>query len=309
MRRYLIMLCALLWGAAAGCSEPPSTQAQDLGWTIHDPCQGQRPCIDASIDLATADMAQDQALPPNMAIIPEGPFVMGTSSEINPNTAFFGEAPTHEVYLSKYAIDIYEVSVEDYKRCVDQGACTTPTLSQRWSELCNWEVQGREDHPINCVDWFQARTYCQWAGKRLPTEAQWEKAARGPESTIYPWGNEPFPSCDLAILSETYPNFGCGTGSTWPVGSRPKGASVYGVMDLIGNVEEWTHDVYKRDYYSVEPTPKDPQGPPEGNVHVPRGAGFISSPSLQFPYSSARDKATLAELISPTVGIRCAKDL
>jgi formylglycine-generating enzyme len=306
------LLCLASVGAT-GCSEDPANQ--DMSWQIDERCKDMTSCVDMDIgadmdkDLPPSDMSLDQVsdLPSGMALVPEGPFLMGTTNEFNQNVGIFGEAPVHEVYLSTYAIDIYEVSVKDYQRCVTQGACTTPKTPDVDAEPCNWGVAERADHPINCVDWFQSKAYCQWAGKVLPTEAQLEKAARGPDSTLYPWGNEPKPSCEFTIMHEESRMFGCGTEHTWPVGSRPKGASVYGVMDLLGNVQEWPSDLFDRDYYGVSEY-KDPQGPADGSGYAPRGGHFRSGP-LTYPYSSQRKETLWAEQFNPLTGFRCAKNL
>ena len=176
----------------------------------------------------------------DMIRVSGGSFVMGCAVD-----ADWGcveeEEPAQTLKLDAFEIDRFEVTSNEYEACVDAGVCfyRGSILDQRRTFK-----NGRGNHPINFVSWVEAHTFCVWRGKRLPTDAEWEKAARGPDGLRFPWGNEPVPSCELAVVDEddesSNGNEGCGTGFTWPVGSRPKGVSPYGVHDLIGNVWEWT---------------------------------------------------------------------
>ncbi len=158
--------------------------------------------------------------------------------------------------LDAFRIDRTEVTVAQYRACVDDGVCrAADTVGS-----CNWGKSGRDGHPINCVDWKQARNYCRWAGKRLPTEAQWEKAARGTDRRFYPWGNAR-PSCRYVVMNDG--GRGCGTGSTMPVGSKPDGAGPYGALDMSGNVWEWVADRYAEDAYRSAGD-RNPTGPSSG---------------------------------------------
>jgi formylglycine-generating enzyme required for sulfatase activity len=180
------------------------------------------------------------------------------------------EKPGRAVRVEAFRIDRREVSVEQYRVCVQAGACTSAGLRRpvwfhgerhpefAWS--CNWGRRGREQHPINCVSWFQAEAYCRWRGKRLPSDAEWEKAARGESPRVYPWGDRATlesPGVALANIADRsarrrFPewpstaDFDDGAVGTAPVGSYPAGASPYGVLDMIGNVEEWTASWYDR---------------------------------------------------------------
>ena len=147
------------------------------------------------------------------------------------------EKPGRQVEVESFQIDKTEVTVAAYRRCVDAGSCSQPDTDRS----CNWRASGRGDHPINCVDWNQATTYCTWAGKRLPTEAEWEKAARGTDGRTYPWGNEWDARQAHASGTED------GYERTAPVGSFPVGASLYGALDMVGNVWEWTADWYDKE--------------------------------------------------------------
>lgn len=152
------------------------------------------------------------------------------------------ERPVHFVTLSTFRISKTEVTVAQYAACVAAGKCTVPDTGG----ACNWELAGRENHPINCVDWEQAKAFTVWLSGvmgqevRLPSEAQWEYAARGPESRTYPWG-QAAPTSELA-------NFGGLIGHTTPVGQYPKGASWVGALDMAGNVWEWCLDIWHDSY-------------------------------------------------------------
>ncbi|MEE2645535.1 MAG: formylglycine-generating enzyme family protein, partial [Myxococcota bacterium] len=160
------------------------------------------------------------------------------------------ERPVRPVALADFWLSRTEVTVSQYKRCVDAGVCTAP----KSGGYCNWGQRGRAEHPINCVDWSQARTFARWVGGDLPTEAQWEFAARSRgDRREFPWGSS-VPSCELAIIdgkrrgSAGEQTDGCGEDRTWPVCSRRAGNTEQGLCDLIGNVQEWTLDEYLNSY-------------------------------------------------------------
>jgi formylglycine-generating enzyme required for sulfatase activity len=206
----------------------------------------------ASLDGTVLDGPSSDARPgAAMVDVPQGPFWMGCNEALDADCSG-NEYPYHEVTLSAYRIDVTEVAVVAYADCVDAGACSEPDSGA----ACNWSAVGRGDHPINCVDWQQAADYCAWAGKRLPTEAEWEKAARGTDGRKYPWGSDA-PTCSLANFY--YGVGGCADG-TVPVGSSPAGASPYAALNLAGNVGEWVADWYETFYYASSPS-DDPVGP------------------------------------------------
>lgn len=192
-----------------------------------------------------------------MVYVPPGEFLMGS-----PDGAGAGdEHPQHKVYLSAYWIDRTEVTADQYRRCVEAGEC----MATASGSPCTYADAASTDHPVNCVDWNQAAAYCAWADKRLPTEAEWEKVARGADGRTYPWG-EDAPDCGKAQYS------GC-EGHTVPVGSLPEGASPYGVFDMAGNVREWVADWYEAGYYSYSPI-GNPSGPETGSLRVLRGGSW-----------------------------------
>uniref|UniRef100_A0A7C1JY34 Formylglycine-generating enzyme family protein n=1 Tax=Caldilinea aerophila TaxID=133453 RepID=A0A7C1JY34_9CHLR len=206
-----------------------------------------------------------------MVYIPEGEFLMGCDSR-NPweISCFPEEVPLHRVYLDAYYIDKYEVTNLEYRRCVEAGVCNPPRrYNSRRVE--NYFINSAYDYyPVLYVSWWDGQTYCAWEGKRLPTEAQWEKAARGPNSTrVYPWGNEHNYSCDRAAKRPD--NSHCFDPiDMQQVGFYPLGASPYGLMDMAGNAFEWTQDLYDMKYYYSSPY----ENPP-GSDHVDHdwGAG------------------------------------
>jgi formylglycine-generating enzyme required for sulfatase activity len=224
--------------------------------------------------------------PAEMVAVPEGEFDMGCNTDVD-DTCASDEEPQRTISLSAFEIDKTEVTQAQYAGCVQEGACAAPSS-------CAWDCS-EGDLPAGCVTREQADTYCAWAGKRLPTEAEWEKAARGTDGRKYPWGNDE-PSCEHVNMA------GCG-GVAEPVGSHPAGASPYGALDMAGNVVEMLHDWYVADYYERMPE-SDPTGPSDGDTYVGRGGGFKSEPFWQ--RTSVRDWYDLPDA-GKSLGFRCAR--
>ncbi len=262
--------------------------------------------------------------PSKMAKIGPGQYFRGSDANEAPDN----QKPAHAVELRAYCIDLYEVTASEYKACSDVGKCKRASTEVDWpdisdaarknySPLCTFGQEGKDDYPINCVTWDMARIYCEAQGKRLPTEAEWEYAARGPDGRIYPWGDEPptaehlnacGPECvawgtkhgeRLAALYEKSDGYE----TLAPVGKFPKGSSRFGPHDIVGNVWEWVADYYGA--YSDAPL-DNPTGPESGEKRVIRGGGwnggYESWLHPAFRYSQA------PEAKSHGIGFRCAQD-
>jgi serine/threonine protein kinase len=190
-----------------------------------------------------------------MRLVPAGEFTMGSEDGGD------DERPVHQVYLDAFYMDKYEVTNALYKACVDAGSCAPPRKTQSFTIPVYYGIPVFEDRPVIYVDWVQAANYCGWRGGGLPTEAQWEKAARGTDGRTYPWGEGI--DCSKA-------NYAACNGDTTGVGSYESGVSPYGIYDLAGNVLEWTMDRYSGTYYQDSPA-SNPVGPDTGNSRVLRG--------------------------------------
>jgi sulfatase modifying factor 1 len=205
-------------------------------------------------------------VPAGMVLVPGGVFEMGSDDAPI-------EQPIRVVDVDSFYIDEVEVTVGEYEICVDRGVCDLPVIGEVGVNSCNYMVVGRGGHPVNCVSWYQAVSYCAWVDggvKHLPTEAEWEKAARGTDARTYPWGDTPEPSCARLVMNEEGGQ-GCGTGATWAVGSKPLGISPYSGLDMAGNVREWVNDWYA--WYDAEET-DNPTGPRTGMTKSLRGGAF-----------------------------------
>ena len=213
-----------------------------------------------------------------MAYVPAGEFLMGSAD--SDTNASSDEKPQHRVYLDAFWIDGTEVTNDMFAKFVDEmgyktdaekidQASTLNVLTEKWGPTtgANWQhprgtnsdIKGLEQHPVVQVSWRDAQAYCQWAKRRLPTEAEWEKTARGTDGRKFPWGNQDAAG-DLLNLADsnldvTWAEKGINDGYQFsaPVGSYPKGASPYGAWDMAGNVWEWTEDWYSATYYSETP--------------------------------------------------------
>jgi len=240
--------------------------------------------VDAGSDGDRFDCASDAA-PGDVVKVKGGTFDIGCNDDVDDDCED-DEKPRHPVSLDTFAIDVTEVTQDQYAACVVAGECPAPE--------CEWDC-GKTDYPASCVPWAGAQAYCSWAGKRLPTEAEWEAAARGDEGLKFPWGNDE-PDCTLANMS------GCG-GKAQPVGSFPDGASPYGALDMAGNMVEMVADLYSATYYDDSPR-DNPTGPESGDQYGGRGGGFKSD--AEWLRTSKRDWYDLDDQAA-SLGFRCAE--
>jgi formylglycine-generating enzyme required for sulfatase activity len=235
---------------------------------------------------------------PGMLLVRGGPFFMGCKPA-DPACADPGsddEKPYHEVTLPAFEVDVIEVTQAAYQECIDQAGCTVVN-DFATCDPPPFDPVGTPNHPVTCVDRTQARFYCEAKGKRLPTEAEWEKAARGTDGYIFPWGDGQ-PTCSLAHGPTCGPYVA-------NVGLLDSGKSPYGAYDMAGNAAEWVNDDYDPAYYGTPGHENDPQGPPGNGMRVHRGGHPLVGGSF-FLRTSARygDPPPY----DPYVGFRCVKD-
>ncbi|GMV40664.1 MAG: hypothetical protein AMXMBFR64_23800 [Myxococcales bacterium] len=268
-----------------------------LGTNLVDRSSGEAPGLELqSHGRGEGAAASVSSRDPNHGYVrlPSGSYEMGSA------TGDSDERPVRVVQIRGFELAKSETTVGDYRRCVEAGPCTAPGT---WGS-CNWGRSGREDHPVNCVDWKQAKTYCEWAGARLPSEAEWEYAARsGGRDQDYPWGPEKA-TCARAVMNDGGGN-GCGRGdSTWDVCSKGAANSAQGACDLAGNVWEWVEDTYHGSY---DGAPVDGSAwVSGGSDRVKRGGGFYDVAS----YLRASDRVYHAPSYAGGVlGFRCSRSL
>ncbi len=241
--------------------------------------------------------------------------IKGGNFQMGSETGLENEKPVRKVNINTVWMAKTQVTVAQYKKCVEAKKCSAPLTGP--GQL-NWDQSGRDDHPVNGVNWDQARDYCRWAGGRLPSEAEWEYVAKSRGKPFeYPWGKKE-PTCDLAVMDDD--GEGCGKGTTWPVCSKPKGNTEQGLCDMAGNVWEWVEDDYHGSYDCDEnpkarfcekggKLPSDGSAwvdSPRGRYRLLRGGGFNNGIASMLRVESRN-------VVDPTLrsdyaGFRCAMD-
>lgn len=236
-------------------------------------------------------------VPDGMVVVPAGKFWMGCSAD---EPCSSSAKPRHQVFLDAFAIDVHEVTVARYKSCVAAKGCTVPAYTKA---PCTW-LAGNEQLPIACINWFQANDYCAWAGGRLPTSAEWEKAALGGLEPgpfpWYPWGAAAG-ACAHGVWNDgnATTGQGCDGEGPLPAGSKPLGKNGFGLFDMGGNTEEWCSDWYSLDYYLSSPA-SNPQGPASGTYRIQRGGSWASVTPESLAVTSASGSVP-----SGAGGVRC----
>jgi formylglycine-generating enzyme required for sulfatase activity/serine/threonine protein kinase len=282
----------------------------------------------APVPVPSASTAPAPACPADMVLIPAGQFFMGSDAK----DAAANQKPSHQVTLNGFCMDLHEVTARKYKECSTVGKCKrgipevewpkiTPAEKAAYTPLCTLADPAKGDHPMNCLDWEQANTYCKNNGKRLPTEAEWEYATRGPDGRVYPWGDEAptaehLNACGTECLAWAKQNkvlaqfpgalyqADDGFATTAPVGKFPAGRSRFGPYDVVGNVWEWVAD-WDGAYQPVDQ--KNPTGPESGSKRVIRGGAWNGSfPEWLHPAFRYANDPTAR---SHGIGFRCAKEL
>jgi formylglycine-generating enzyme required for sulfatase activity len=243
---------------------------------------------EATEEVAAAPISED------MVLIPAGPFTMGQNGSKPKN------GPANEVDLPAYEIDRFEVTNDEFARFVQEAGYTTyaeGNSSKNWTDAAT----DKGNHPVVYVTWDDATAYCEWAGKRLSTEAEWEKAARGEDGRTFPWGND-FPGDDAVAEFGNF--YETGLRSTFPAGAFEKGASPYGVYDMAGNVREWVQDFFVA--YPGAAADADPFFGEENRVN--RGGGWFDGQDGELVTTYNRNAGPPETSANDDIGFRCARD-
>jgi formylglycine-generating enzyme required for sulfatase activity len=259
-----------------------------LRGTIMTPYEEVPEAIEDSQPAESGSTANEAPLPDEMITIPAGPFVRGTTN------GGFDEQPQRTIHLETFSIDRYEVTNHQYQQFVVATGHRKAGPPSRYAKSIG-KMRG-PNQPVVYVSWDDANEYCRWKGKRLPTEAEWEKAMRGTDARLWPWGNQEKPNgANWARVQDGYD-------VSARVGSFSTDRSPYGVMDGAGNVMEWVADWYQEAYYKESPD-KDPPSPEFGTFRVMRGGGYTTTGAdLRI---TSRSKM-VPDFRDETIGFRCA---
>jgi len=266
-------------------SEPPSQTAALVTPTL---LATQTPSPTATTVLGIGSTSRSLKDGMLLVYVPAGEFTMGS------NDGEDDEKPEHQVYLDAFWIDQTEVTNTMYAKCVEVNQCNLPSSKRSVKHSSYFGNPEFGEYPVIYVSWADALAYCLWAGRTLPTEAQWEKAARGTDGRTYPWGN--------ILPKDTLLNYNNIFGDTTRVGLFPDGGSIYGALDMAGNVWEWVGDWYDETYYRISPA-SNPEGPDSGQFRVLRGGSYYYGDyGIR---SSARNPVSPVDANS-NIGFRCA---
>ena len=257
----------------------------------------------------------------SMRLVTAGEFIMGGSADnaliecrslYNSGMCeaewFADEEPAHTVYLEDYYMDKYEVNIASYRECVTRGTCEPPTAISSSTRANYYNDPKYDNYPVIYINWNMANAYCEYRGARLPTEAEWEKGARGTDGRTYPWGNSfnglDVNFCDSNCLNDgRNKDYNDGYADTAPVDSYPRGVSMYGIFNLAGNVWEWGADWYGETYYASSPS-NNPTGPETGYARVVRGGSWNNFGDVVRVLNRNWVRATFSD---NGIGFRCVR--
>lgn len=288
--KSLIHVIVILMFALYGCGGDEKLPVEE----VLEPTDETQP-----IEEFPKDEENTIEIPDGMVFVPAGDFIMGSDLDKDPMADPLDELPQHKVYLDAFFIDKYEVSNADYTKFVE-------ATGHRNSIFWDNPKFNHPDQPVVGVTWGDAAAYAEWVGKRLPTEAEWEKAARGTDGRIWPWGNEFDPTkCNFDDEGK-FDGHLDGFAMAAPVDSFHPGASPYGALNMVGNVAEWVSDWFDTDYYSVSPR-ENPKGPKNSGMGKKswRGASwFAGLDHMRCAYRDYDDIVASGQII----GFRCAMD-
>lgn len=265
----LAILTLIVWGLSSLPASPEATQTPSATQTLFVKSATKTPMPATStatiiptptLGIGSTMTGEDGAI---LVYVPEGEFLMGSKDTDSPS--YDDEKPQHSVTLDAFWIDQTEVTNKQYAACVSGAGCAPPSKTSSYTRSSYYGNTEFDEFPVIYVDWNQANDYCSWAGRELPTEAEWEKAARGTDARIYPWGNN--------TPNSTLLNYN--VGNTTAVGNYQSGASLYGAYDMAGNVWEWVNDWYSETYYQ-DTNPLNPLGPESGQYRVLRGGSWLN---------------------------------
>lgn len=295
MKSTKLFLLVILF--LASCAAPKETTPTPMATFTPDPTATQTFVSTPTITPAPTEPVAGARIVDSkgivMAYVPSGIFIMGSNLD---SQLFDNENPMHKVYLDAYYIDIYEVTNQAYQKCVREGGCHEHQVEESYTRAKYYSDPKYADFPLVYVATYDAIDYCAWRGARLPTEAEWEKAARGTDGRTYPWGEQI--DCSKANYNDCHDD-------TNAVGSYEAGKSPYGVYDMAGNVWEFVSDYYYNGYYykTLPPIVSNPLGPATPGDHVIKGGAWFDFDMMV--RSSVRAREAGVSVIG-TGGFRCA---